>query len=95
MSNPNDSMDQSSNFVSWVAVLVLVGFGVCFAALYFLNERRQSSAAHQLRRMDEEAQKRGWSKDSNGTWSYPHSVATNASTAAQSSAMTNKPTSER
>jgi len=95
MTNPNDNGEQASDFFSWVTVLVLIGFGVCFAAIYFLNERRQSSAAHQLRRVEEEAQKRGWSKDSNATWSYPDSIGTNASAAAQASDKTNKPTSER
>ena len=75
-----------------IAVLALIGCGVWFALKYFRHERQEGSGTHQLRRIDEEAQKGGWVKDSNGTWSLPENVGTNATGARQFSAETNKTT---
>jgi hypothetical protein len=71
------------------AVLLLVGVGAWAALLYVRHERAAGSASNQLRRIDEEARKAGWTKGSNGAWSILADGKTNAADPQNQSGGTN------
>jgi hypothetical protein len=60
------------------AVFLVVGLGAWASLMYVRHERAAGSASNQLRRIDEEARKAGWTKGSNGAWSIPPDGKTNA-----------------
>jgi hypothetical protein len=78
MSNCNRKEEHFFEFVVGIAVLALIGCGVWFALKYVRHEKEAGSVSHQFGKIDEEAQKGGWVKDSNGAWSLPENVGTNA-----------------
>ena len=81
---------KAGQFLAFVAVLALIACGVWFALKYLRHVREEGSAIHQLRRINDEAQKGGWIKDSNGAWSLPGNIGTNTTASKQRSGETNK-----
>lgn len=76
MSNPKNKEVHLIRNAFVIGLLTLIGCGVWFVLKYFRHEQQQGDAIHQLRRIDEEAQKAGWVKGSNGTWSLPENIGT-------------------
>jgi predicted negative regulator of RcsB-dependent stress response len=78
MNNPNGKEADIFGFIAIIGLLALIGCGVWFGWKYIRHERQEGNATHQLRRIEEEAQKGGWVKDSNGAWILPSVAVTNA-----------------
>jgi len=64
----------------------MIACGVWFVR----HEREEGSAQRQIRRIDEEARRGGWIKDTNGTWSLPGNIGTNMTASKQRPGETNE-----
>jgi hypothetical protein len=77
MSSPGRKAEQFFEFIAAIAVLALMVWGAWQVRKYLRHEREQGSVTYQLRRIDEEFQKAGFVKGSNGAWGLPEKVGTN------------------
>jgi hypothetical protein len=89
MSTLGRRAEQLFDFLAICAVFLVVGVGAWAALLYVRHERAAGSASNQLRRIDEEARKAGWTKGSNGAWSIPADGKTNTADPRNQSGATN------
>ena len=89
MSTLGRRLEQLFDFLAICAVFLVVGGGAWAALLYVRHERAVGSASNQLRSIDEEARKAGWTKGSNGAWSIPADGKTNAADSQNQSGGTN------
>ena len=80
MSSPTGKEEHVFDFVVGIAIIALIACGLWFALKYIRHEREAGSVTHQLDRIEEEARKSGWVKDSNGAWSLPENADTNTNT---------------